>query len=123
VIKPVIYLTTARQRFISSRLIDRDGLLGRVGARYVKAGFNVKLKPDHVKNVDLIAIKGSEKYCIKVVTGNKILNENDIVEFINTCRKINYKPVIILYGPNPRVEPSVKEKYSDLIVKRIRSGE
>jgi len=116
-------MTTARQRFISSRLIERDGLLGRVGARYVEAGFYVKLKPDHVKGVDLIAVKGDEKYCIKVVVENKVLNENDIVEFINTCRKINYKPVIILYGPNPRIDPSIKEKYSDLIIKRIRPGE
>ncbi len=112
-------MTTARQGFIVNKLLEKGGVVNKVAANYVKAGFSVKVNPS-IKNVDLIATRGGERYCIKVLWEKKTYGEKQLTGFIESCTKIGYNPVIILYGSGPRLDPGFLDKHKDIKVRRIR---
>lgn len=111
-------MTTAHQGFIINKLLEKGGVLNKVAANYVKAGFNVRVKPG-INDVDLIAIKRNEYYCIKVLWKKKIFNEQELSSFIENCDKIKCRPVIILYGSGPKIDPGFLGKYK-VKIRRIR---
>jgi len=113
-------LVTARQGFIVNKLLRKGGVINKVAAHYVKAGFSVRIKPDQSSRIDFTAVKRSEKYCIKVLWEDK-LDEENLARFIEACRDIKYTPVLILYGSAPKISQEILSKYiNEVKIRRIR---
>jgi len=112
-------MTTYKQGFIVNKLLEKGGVVNKVATAYVKAGFNIRLKPD-LPSVDLIAIRGSEKYCIKVLHEKKTYDENALKDFLSSCREAGYTPVVVLYGSGPKIAQDFLDKNKNVKIRRFR---
>lgn len=115
-------MVTARQAHVIKRLIERNGILGKVAARYIEAGFRVRINPG-IEALDMVAVKEGLKLGIKVLVCSKINNEL-LEKFKLSCEKHGFKPVIILYGSAPRLSKEDLDKLLEkgIVVKRVRAG-
>jgi hypothetical protein len=114
-------VTTAREAFIANKLIEKGGVVNKVAANYVRAGFNVRINPG-IGDMDIIAIRSrDEKYCMKVLWEKRVYGEEHLTGFIEACKKNSCKPVIILYGSGPSIDEGFLKKNNDIKVRRIRA--
>ena len=85
---------TWRLIYQSNRLIEKYGVLGKVAARYLLAGYSVRIQDNFV-----IASKEGSNLIIGVA-----INDKDVKELIDklaiTSKKLNRIPVVVLYGRN-----------------------
>ncbi len=85
---------TWRLIYQSNRLIEKYGVLGKVAARYLLAGYSVRIQDNFV-----IASKEGSNLIIGVA-----INDKDTKELIDriatTSKKLNRIPVVVLYGRN-----------------------
>jgi len=85
---------TWRLIYQSNRLIEKYGVLGKVAARYLLAGYSVRIQDNFV-----LASKEGNNLIIGAA-----INDKDAKELIDkistTSKKLNRTPVIVLYGRN-----------------------
>ena len=107
-------MTMGEAIFKSKLLQKKFGILGKVAGNYLLAGFNVKVvgKDD----LSFIAIRGGERYGVLVVE-----NIKDVVakaeKLVNAAKKLNLRPVLVIYGRQGLLPPDVNEKIRGLGVK------
>lgn len=112
-------LTSAKQKFVINKLLEKGGVLNKVATKYIESGFKVKVSPKF-ENIDIVAHRGDIKYGLKVFYEKKIINKNDLENFIKKCSELGYKPIVVLYGNGPRLSQELLGETRDFIVKRIR---
>lgn len=114
-------MATARQTRVIKRLVKNNGVLGRVAARYIEAGFRVKLDPG-IEGLDIVAVKEGVKLGVKVLTNPKLV-EGSVEKLKSSCEKHGFKPVLVLYGSVPKLNKEVLDKLVEngVIVKRVRT--
>ncbi len=116
-------MVTARERFVWKKLREKYGVIGEVAGRYVAAGYSVS-KDVKVGDLvfDLVASKEGKKLAIKVFYETKTISGDEIEAYAKAAKKINAKPIIVLYGGGPRVSEGALEKIDefDVGLRRIR---
>ncbi len=115
-------MVTAKAKFISRRLREKYGVVGKVAERYISAGYSVtfNVKCNDVL-FDFIAKKG-EKIGVKIYNGKIKVGLEDIEKISRAAEKLGVKPVIVLYGSGPSVSEEALDKADELniSIKRIR---
>ncbi len=114
-------MTTGRQIFIIKKIVKRYGLIGKVTARYVAAGYNVTVKPP-IKGVDFIASGQGKRYGGFIVAGKTSISAEKIEELSRTAKIHGLEPLVILYGRGATITAEALEKAKELGVKirRVR---
>ncbi|OYT40460.1 MAG: hypothetical protein B6U89_02065 [Desulfurococcales archaeon ex4484_58] len=114
-------MTTARQKFLINKFLEKKSVKYKVASRYVAAGFNVRIRSNG-NGVHIIAVKNREKYGIHVLYEKKSYDLDSLNSFLEECKKLGLKPVIILYGSGPKLDQEVLSRIEEenIIVRRIR---
>ncbi len=114
-------MTTARQIFVSKKLMAKYGVKGRVASRYVRAGYSVTINPP-LEGVDFTASKHGVRYAGIILWEKKTYGVEVVEKAHGIGEKYRVKPVIILYGSGPRLSEdtlaAAREK--GIIIRRIR---
>jgi hypothetical protein len=102
--------------YVANTLESKYGILGKVAARYVRAGFSVK-----VGNVFITARKGSSGYLIAVAVNPKEARTK-FERLKEAATKSGLTPVLVLYGKGRFTRELVEELRSEgITIKRLRS--
>lgn len=78
----------------SNRLVEKYGVLGKVASRYVLAGYSVRIQGNII-----LASRGSNNLVIAVATNDKEVKDL-VSKVLSESKKLNRKPLIVLYGRN-----------------------
>ncbi len=116
-------MVTAKAKFISKKLAQKYGVIGKVASRYVAAGYSVNILSEQSNSFfDIIAIKSGEKYAIKVFTNAKEIGYEELKKIVDEATKIGAKPIAVLYGSGPRISEDALSKLDELHIKikRVR---
>lgn len=90
-------MATARQRYLTNRLVEKYGVIGRVASRYICAGYSVKLL--HLTRhgpVHIVAKKHGSVLAIDVVTGNPSINTAK--NLLEKSKLLKAHPILVIYG-------------------------
>ena len=85
---------TWRLIYQSNRLIDKYGVLGKVAARYLLAGYSVRIQGNFI-----LASRGGNNLIIGVAINDKEAREL-ADKIATTSKKLNRIPIVVLYGRN-----------------------
>jgi len=81
------------------RLISQEGVIGRVAALYVAAGYSVDLNVETPSGtVSFIAKKKGEKLAIDVYCNIKDVTEENMKKLTEKAKQVDAKPVLVIYG-------------------------
>jgi len=96
---------TWRQIYKANVLREKYGAVGKVAARYVLAGFNVRVEDN------LIYVKGNDMNAVLGVVSNENRLNSTINELSRIKERLGTKTVLVLYG---------NRKWSDDLIKKIK---
>ncbi len=113
-------MTTAKIRFIVNKLLEKGGVINKVASRYVEAGYRVRI--GFSREIDLYMVRRSERCGAKILWLKKTYSIEELNGFLEDCRKHGLKPIIILYGSGPHIDPESLSKLREdnVLVRRIR---
>ncbi len=108
-------MTLAEIVFTSKKLAEKYGVEGRVAARYVEAGYSVRMRfPTPKGTVSFVAKKESQVLAVDVISGSRRVTGNDVRSIAEKARAINAKPVLALYGAGPKLDEDAKKLAAEL---------
>ena len=81
----------------SNRLVEKYGVLGKVAAHYLLAGYSVRIQSNFI-----LASKEGSNLIISVAINDKDV-EKLITEITEASKKLSRIPVIVLYGRNKTI--------------------
>ena len=116
-------MTLAEIVFTSKKLAEKYGVGGKVAAKYVAAGYSVKMEfPTAHGTVSFVAKKGSTVLAVDVVDGSRVVDEGVVRAIVEKAKSIRAKPVLVLYGSGPRLSEEAKKAAAELgvSVRRVR---
>lgn len=84
----------------SIRRVVRDGgIVGKVAALYIAAGYNVKLNYETpVGKLGFLARKRGEAIAVDVYSSIKDVSEDSLRSLVEKAKHANAKPVLVIYG-------------------------
>ncbi len=93
---------TWRRIYQSNRLVEKYGVLGKVAARYLLAGYSIRIQSNFI-----LASKEGSNLIIGVAINDKNA-EKLITEITEASKKLSRIPVIVLYGRNKWRNETIK---------------
>lgn len=117
-------MATARQRFLARVLVRKYGEVGAVAARYVEAGYAVRvMHPTRYGPAHVIAQRGGEKLIIEVFKEPRPLEMRDVEPLLKKAELLRGRPVLVLYGDGPRLSNELFQELRGrgVKVRRIRA--
>jgi len=82
------------------RTMEKGGVLGKVAALYVAAGYNVVLDYETpAGKLGFLAKRGKETLAVDVYCNIKQVNEENMRKLIEKAKQVNGKPILVVYGP------------------------
>ncbi|RLG00318.1 MAG: hypothetical protein DRN49_03125 [Thaumarchaeota archaeon] len=93
---------TWRRIYQSNRLVEKYGVLGKVAARYLLAGYSIRIQSNFI-----LASKEGSNLIIGVAINDKNA-EKLITEITEASKKLSRIPVIVLYGKNKWRNETIK---------------
>jgi hypothetical protein len=116
-------MTLAEIVFTSKKLAEKYGVEGKVAAKYVEAGYSVRMRfPTSHGVVSFVAKKESTLLAVDVIEGSRVIGVDTVRSIAEKAKSINAKPVLILYGSGPKLSDEAKKAVAELgvTVRRFR---
>lgn len=81
------------------RVVRDGGIVGKVAALYIAAGYNVKLNYETpVGKLGFLARKSGEAIAVDVYSSVRDVNENSLRNLVEKAKHVNAKPILVIYG-------------------------
>jgi len=95
-------VATARARYVVRRL-KKYGIVGIVAGRYIEAGYSVELShKTRLGNIDILVRSRGEVYAVEVLhRGIYTVDQAKLLQ--EKAKLVGARPVLILYGRQPRL--------------------
>ncbi len=116
-------MTTAREAFEAKKLEQKYGVVGKVAARYRRAGYQVRVEStDEDSPLHFTAAKTGSKLAVKVYWKTGRVPVEALEAVAGEASKRGFKPILVLYGAGPKVSGEVLEKAKSLgvSIRRVR---
>jgi len=116
-------VTTAREEFEARKLEARYGVVGKVAARYRRAGYEVKVESAEASaDVHFTAKRRGELLIAKVYWAAGRVPVEAAEAIARVANEKGGKPLLVLYGAGPKSHADLVSKAKELGVslKRVR---
>ena len=105
-------------RFVSRVLREKFGVIGEVAARYIEAGYSVRVKhPTRHGDIHILANGNGQRLVIEVFDKPGNVPERVVQDLVKKAQLVRGKPILVLYGKGPQLDDNIYRLCKELGIK------
>ncbi len=116
-------MSLARIRLLQRILKEKYGIVGEVAARYVEAGYHVRLMhPTRYGPIHIVVTGNKDRMAIEVFSDPKPVPIEVVKTLIEKAKLVKARPILVLYSDGPKLTDEVYKfcKENGVKIRRIR---